>query len=244
MRRVACIITRLNVGGPANQTALVAGRLRGRGFDTLLIHGSLSPGEGDMSYLLGPGVPTQKIPPLGRAIAPFQDLLACWQVYRALCRFRPEVVHTHTAKAGTVGRLAALAYNRTAGRRRPAGIAHTYHGHVFEGYFSRRATSLFIAIERWLARRTHVIVAIAPTVKTDIAETYRIAQPSQVRVIPLGLDLAPFAAVNDEARSRARAALGIAAGRTVVSTVGRLTDIKRHVNRLLRGLRVLQAVLS
>ena len=226
--RVATIITRLNVGGPVTQTAAIAEPLVSRGFENFLIHGALSPGEGDMSYLLPSSVPRARVESMHREIAPLQDLRACWQTYRLLCRYRPDVVHTHTAKAGTVGRIAAIAYNLTTARRHRAGIAHTYHGHVFEGYFGSLTTRVFIAIERFLARRTDIVVAIAPTVRQDLVETYCIAPMSQVRIVPLGLDLTPYVAVNDEARARARVELGIAPGRLVVTTAGRLTDIKRH----------------
>ena len=202
MHRVACIITRLNVGGPVTQAAVVADRLRERDFTTLLVHGTLSPGEGDMSYMLSTSVEKVLVPTMAREVAPLRDLRTVWQVYRLLCRYRPEVVHTHTAKAGTIGRLATILYNATSGRRAPAGIAHTYHGHVFEGYFGSFSTKVFIAIERWLAGRTHIVVAIAPTVMKDLVETFRIAPAAKVRVVPLGLDLAPFAAVDDAARAR------------------------------------------
>lgn len=228
MHRVVTVITRLNVGGPVTQAGTVADRLTARGYQTVLVHGSLSPGEGDMSYLIPADVPREFVAPLRREVAPVSDLNAVWHVYRALCRHRPDVVHTHTAKAGTVGRLAAIAYNLTAGRRRPAGIAHTYHGHVFEGYFGSISTRVFIAIERWLARRSDIIVAIAPTVKHDLVDTFHIAPSERVRVVPLGLDLTPFAEVDDAARVAARQALGISPGRLVVTTAGRLTDIKRH----------------
>lgn len=228
MHRVACIITRLNVGGPVTQAAIVADRLPQRGFETFLIHGRLSAGEGDMSYMFTPAVERTLVSAMGREVAPWRDLRACWQIYRLLCAYRPDVVHTHTAKAGTVGRLAAVAYNLTSGRRHPAGVAHTYHGHVFEGYFGSLSTRIFIAIERWLARRTDIVVAIAPTVRKDLVDTFAIASREQVRVVPLGLDLAPFAAVDDEARAVARVEMGLTPGRLAITTAGRLTDIKRH----------------
>ena len=226
--RVVTVITRLNVGGPVTQAGVVADRLTARGYATVLVHGALSSGEGDMSYFIPSSVPRVFVESLRREVSPWNDLKAVWHVYRLLCRERPEVVHTHTAKAGTVGRLAAVVYNRTVGRRRPAGIAHTYHGHVFEGYFGSLSTRIFIAIERWLARRSEIIVAIAPAVRQDLVETFQVAPAAKVRVVPLGLDLTPFAAVNEAARAAARTALGIAPGRLVVSTAGRLTDIKRH----------------
>ena len=223
--RVARIIARLNIGGPAIQAA---GLSRLDGFETLLIYGRLAAGEGDMSYLLTPEVTRQVVPSLGRSLSPLRDGRAFWRIYRALCRFRPDVVHTHTAKAGALGRLAAILYNATAGRDRQAVIVHTFHGHVFEGYFSPFMTAVFVRIERWLARRSDALVAISPLIGRDLLETYRIARDEQTFVIPLGFDLSPFVTIDAEARQSARAALGVAPDRFVVSTVGRLTEIKRH----------------
>lgn len=223
--RVARIIARLNIGGPAIQAA---GLSRLDGFETLLIYGRLAAGEGDMSYLLTPEVTRQVVPSLGRSLSPLRDGRAFWRIYRALCRFRPDVVHTHTAKAGALGRLAAILYNATAGRDRQAVIVHTFHGHVFEGYFSPFMTAVFVRIERWLARRSDALVAISPLIRRDLLETYRIARDEQTFVIPLGFDLSPFVTIDAEARQSARAALGVAPDRFVVSTVGRLTEIKRH----------------
>jgi glycosyltransferase involved in cell wall biosynthesis len=107
-------------------------------------------------------------------------------------------------------------------------IVHTFHGHVFEGYFSPFMTAVFVRIERWLARRSDALVAISPLIGRDLLETYRIARDEQTFVIPLGFDLSPFVTIDAEARQSARAALGVAPDRFVVSTVGRLTEIKRH----------------
>src|SRR4029079_14669551 len=99
------------------------------------------------------GTRTIYVDRLVRPISPLQDVLAFWTIYRALRRWRPDIVHTHQAKAGTLGRLAALAYNRTAAAGRPARLIHTYHGHVFEGYFGSPSTRIFLAVERWLGKR-------------------------------------------------------------------------------------------
>ena len=227
-RRIARVIARLNIGGPAIQAMSLSRRLRPFGFDTVLLYGRLAQGEGDMSYLLGEEAVTCHVPTLGRPVAPLDDLRACWQLYRFFCRFRPQIVHTHTAKAGAVGRLAAIGYNLTAGRRDPARLVHTYHGHVFDGYFGSTSTDIFIAIERWLAKRTDALIAISPQIRIDIRDTYRIARDRQVRTVPLGFDLEPFLSIDDRARVRARAALGIGPDERVVTTVGRLTEIKRH----------------
>jgi len=227
--RVARIITRLNVGGPSIQAISLSERLAPRGFDTLLVHGRLGASEGDMRYLLpAGGVTTHYMAALQRPIAPLDDAGALWQLYQLLRHFRPHIVHTHMAKAGTVGRLAALMYNQTAGRHQAAKVVHTYHGHVLEGYFGPATTAAFVGIERTLARLTDRIVAISPAILDELVHEHRIGRPDQYCVVPLGFDLAKLAAVDEHARQRARETLGIPPDAHVVSTVGRLTAIKQH----------------
>ena len=223
--RVARIITRLNIGGPSIQAAMLSDRLRTSGFDTLLIHGSLGPGEGDMRYLIeGRGVPIEYVPALQRPVAPAADLRALAAIRRLLARFQPHIVHTHMAKAGTLGRIAAAIHNRFARVR--AQTVHTYHGHVLEGYF--RYAGAFVRIERLLARTTDRIVAISPEIARELQQDYRIGRPAQYRIVPLGFDLSAFAAVTPEDRGAARDALQLSADAAVVSIVGRLTAIKQH----------------
>jgi glycosyltransferase involved in cell wall biosynthesis len=227
--RVVRIVTRLNIGGPSIQAVELSSRLTGRGFETLLVHGQLGAGEGDMRYLLersGSPLRTVQLATLKRPVAPSADASAVWQVYRLLCDFKPAIVHTHMAKAGAVGRLAALAYNRTAGRRARARVVHTYHGHVLEGYFSPMTTRLFIGAEQRLAAVTDRIVAISPRIRDELIEQYRIGRADQYRVVPLGFDLDALAAIDDGARVTARTALDIPPGAAVITTVGRLTAIK------------------
>ena len=227
--RVARVVTRLNIGGPSIQAVELSSRLSARGCETLLIHGRVGADEGDMSYLLERAVPrprTTQLAALQRPLAPLADARALWQVYRQLRAFKPHIVHTHMAKAGAVGRLAAVAYNRVAGRRASARIVHTYHGHVLEGYFGAAKTQLFITAERRLAGITDRIVAISPRIRDELVGQYEIGRAEQYRVVPLGFDLGALAAIDDPARTRARAALEIPAGATVVATVGRLTGIK------------------
>ena len=226
--RVVRIITRLNVGGPAIQAMTVSDRLRPRGFDTLLAHGRLDAGEGDMRYLLRDSVPVRYLPALRRPLGPAHDALALAQLVDIMRDCRPAIVHTHMAKAGTLGRIAAAIYNRTAGRGARARVVHTYHGHVLDGYFSSAATRLFVGIERQLARMTDRIVAISPKIRSELADEHRIGRPEQYRVVPLGFDLTRLAAIDDVARTAARAALQIAPDAHVVTTVGRLTAIKQH----------------
>jgi glycosyltransferase involved in cell wall biosynthesis len=227
--RVARIITRLNIGGPSIQAMTLSERLAPRGFETLLIHGRLGAGEGDMQYLMaGAGIDAKFVPALQRPVNPVQDALALAELYRVLCRFRPAIVHTHMAKAGTLGRTAAALYNRTAGRRAPARIVHTYHGHVLEGYFDSTSARLFTWTERRLAATTDAIVAISPQIRSELLEQYGIGRAGQYRVVRLGFDLRALAAIDDCARREARATLGLHLDARVVTTVGRLTAIKQH----------------
>jgi glycosyltransferase involved in cell wall biosynthesis len=226
--RVVRVITRLNVGGPAIQAMTLSDRLTACGFETRLVHGQLDAGEGDMRYLLPPAVDVQYLPALRRPLAPAHDAVALAQLLDVMRDLRPQIVHTHMAKAGTLGRLAAAIYNRTAGRGDRARVVHTYHGHVLDGYFSPARTRLFLGAERAVARLTDRIVAISPRIRTELLEQYRIGRPGQYRVIPLGFDLAALAAIDDDARARARAALQIPARAAVVTTVGRLTAIKQQ----------------
>jgi glycosyltransferase involved in cell wall biosynthesis len=227
--RVARVITRLNIGGPSIQAIELSHRLKAEGFETSLIHGRLTNGEGDMTSLMPvDDNETIFVEELVRPLSPVQDLRALWKLYRILCRLHPEIVHTHMAKAGTLGRLAAILYNLTRGQARRARLVHTYHGHVFEGYFRSHSTRVFLSIERWLALRTDALIAISDQVAHDLLQTYRIARARQLHIVPLGFDLRPLIAISSEDRARARHALQIPEQTIVVTTVGRLTAIKQQ----------------
>ena len=225
---VVRIITRLNIGGPSIQAATLTHRLEWHGFRTHLIHGRLGEAEGDMSDLLPSAAEASYLPWLQRAVAPADDARALRQIYQVLCTVRPAIVHTHMAKAGALGRTATALYNRTVGRRMPARVVHTYHGHVLEGYFGGAKTAAFIAAERLLARATDRIVAISPKVRDELLHEFRIGRAAQYRVVPLGFDLDTFARVDDMTRLQARQSLGLSTTAAVVTTVGRLTAIKQH----------------
>jgi glycosyltransferase involved in cell wall biosynthesis len=226
--RVVRVITRLNVGGPSIQAMTLSERLASRGFETLLVHGRLDTAEGDMRYLLPASVAVRHLSSLRRPLAPAHDGIALAQLLDVMRDFRPQIVHTHMAKAGTLGRLAAAVYNRTAGRGRAARVVHTYHGHVLDGYFSPGRTRLFLAIERGLARVTDRIVAISPNIRRQLLDDYGIGRPDQYTVVPLGFELSGFAAIDAHARVEARRALNIDPAVHVVTTVGRLTAIKQQ----------------
>ena len=222
------VITRLNVGGPSIQATSLTTALAVHGFSTRLLHGRLGDGEGDMSYLLAPGANAAFIPSLCRPLSPLSDLRAFVRLYREFSAARPAIIHTHMAKAGLLGRLAAAAYNLTRGDAPRAKVVHTYHGHVLDGYFSPIMTRVFITLEQLLARVTDAIVAISPAIRSELLQTYRIGREAVYHVVPLGFDLAVFRDLDDAGRAEARRTLGIPAEVPVISTVGRLTAIKQH----------------
>jgi glycosyltransferase involved in cell wall biosynthesis len=212
--KIARAIARLNIGGPAIQAVLLTRELADAGHRTSLLIGNVPESEGSMEYLADEmGVSPVRIPGLSRAVSPFEDLRAWWEIYRWLRRERPDVLHTHTAKAGAIGRLAAIA----------AGIpcVHTYHGNVFEGYFSRRKTAVYLLIERLLARGTARIIAVSPKQRQDLSTRFRVAPAEKISTVPLGFDLSRFLEIG-----RARLADGDIKKPLVVTWAGRFTEIK------------------
>lgn len=219
--KVMRIIDRLNVGGPAIHAVLTTRGLERESFRTLLVTGTIEPGEADMSYLLADyGVDRALIPSLGRELRPFRDLSTAWQLYRLMRAERPDIVHTHKAKAGAIGRICALA----------AGVpvrVHTYHGHVFHGYFGPWKTRVFLAVERLLAGTTTRLIALSESLARDLAERYHIAPIDRFRIVPLGFD---FSGLSDLElhRGALRARLGIDPGHRLVGIVGRMVPVKDH----------------
>ncbi|HCH37440.1 MAG TPA: glycosyltransferase family 1 protein, partial [Acidobacteria bacterium] len=184
------VIARLNIGGPARHVILLSARIDPARYSTLLLTGQEAPSEGNMNSLAkSMEVEPRVVAGLGREISLWRDLLAWFRLYRLCVHYRPHIVHTHTAKAGVLGRLAARA------ARVPI-IVHTYHGHVFQGYFSPLKTRLFLAIERWLGRSTHRLIAVSEAVRQDLLRL-GIGTPERLVVIPLGLNLDPFLRCED-----------------------------------------------
>jgi glycosyltransferase involved in cell wall biosynthesis len=224
--RVLRVIARLNVGGPARHVVLLDRGLQARGWKTLLVHGSIGAGEASLEHFAAEhGVHTQKIDELGRRLNPFSDLRAFLKLLNLTFRERPHIVHTHTAKAGTLGRLAALMFNVTQPKRRRCIVLHTFHGHVFTGYFSSPASWLVKTVERVLGTVTDRVITISPAQRRDIVERFRIADADRTVVVPLGLNLAPFLKLPADAETL-RASLDIPASDFVVGFIGRFVPIK------------------
>jgi len=220
--KVVRIIARMNIGGPAIQAALLTGGLDNDRFSSILVTGQPSENEGDMSYLVWEkGIEPLVIPEMRREVNPLRDIVSFYKLYKFLRRERPDVVHTHTAKAGAIGRLAA----RTAGV--PV-VIHTFHGHIFHSYFGAVSTGCFLLIERFLSRITDKVIVVSNIQKDEIQRYLRMSE-SKIALIPLGFDLGRFLNyTTDSKRDSIREELGISRNATVVAIVGRLTSIKNH----------------
>ena len=211
-KKILRIIARLNQGGPAIHVMLLNSGLNKEKFITYLATGSVAEGERDISYMAKEmGVDPLVIPRLSREISLKNDLDAFFKLYKLIRRLKPDIVHTHTAKAGALGRVAA-ALNRV-----PIKI-HTFHGHVFHSYFGRLKSSIFIAIERILTKFTDRIIVISQSQLNDVMNRYRIAPKKKCSLIQLGLDLEPYLRIKKK-DSQKSISIGI---------IGRLVKVKNH----------------
>jgi len=211
------LFSRLNVGGPAIHVILLTAGLKARGYTTCLAVGKESAREGNLLDLAtAKGVECLQLVALGRDIRPLSDARAFWGLWRILRQFRPHVVHTHTAKAGVLGRIAA----RLAGV--PV-VVHTYHGHVLRSYFGPLRNALFRGLERALGWTSDALVAVSESVRDDLVGL-GVADAAKIRVIPLGLELTGLTGVLP--RGRLRSESGVADPVPLIGIVGRLAPIK------------------
>ena len=219
--RVLRAITRLNIGGPAIHAILLTSALDdGLAFRSTLVTGSTGPREGDMLDLAAAhDVRPVMLRELGREISPLDDLLALARMVRLVRQVQPDVVHTHMAKAGTVGRLAARICGVTL-------IVHTYHGHVFHSYFSPLKTRVFVTIERALGMASSRLIVIGDSQRAEIAR-YGVAPAEKLVPIRLGLDLGQFLEA-ERFRGELRAELRIPSDAPLVGIVARLVPVKAH----------------
>ncbi|WP_162909971.1 glycosyltransferase family 4 protein [Aggregatilinea lenta] len=229
--RVMRIIARLNIGGPAVHVILLSERLGPPAFESRLVCGLIGPQEGDMAYLAEQhSVQPVYVAELGRELSPLRDLRTLYKLWRLMRQFKPDVVHTHTAKAGFVGRLAAWL------ARVPVRV-HTFHGHVFRGYFGPQKTQMFLRLERLAGRITDKLITISPMLKDELVNEFHIAPAGKFTIVPLGLDLAPFEAAPRHAGTF-RVTFGIPADAPLVGIVGRLVPIKNHALFLLMAAQI------
>jgi glycosyltransferase involved in cell wall biosynthesis len=235
--RVARIITRLDLSGPARHVCSLTADLDRSKFASWLICGRAAENEHDGSAIAAEaGIRPIYVDGLRRDLGR-HDLIACATINRLLARIDPAIVATHTAKAGALGRAVGLW--RCLARSERVRLVHTFHGHVFHHYFSSPVTRAFVAIERRLASLTDMIVTVSPTIRSQLIEEYRIATSEKVRVVPLGFDFTWRLRLAGE-RGWLRAKLGIGDSTVLMGTVGRLAKIKntalmlRALARMLR----------
>jgi glycosyltransferase involved in cell wall biosynthesis len=217
------------MGGPALHVAYLTAGLAERGYDTTLVAGTLARGEDSMAFVAeGLGIEVERLDELHREISPVRDALAILKLARLIRRERPRILHTHTAKAGAVGRLAAL----LAGDARPPIVVHTFHGHVLRGYFDPVRSAGFRQLERWLAKASTALVAVSPQVRDDLV-ALGVAPREKFVVVRLGIELDARVRPEDDGRAETRRLMGIAPGRFAVGWIGRMTGVKRADDVLL-----------
>jgi glycosyltransferase involved in cell wall biosynthesis len=223
--KILRVVSRLNIGGPTLNVKYLIEGLNDERFETKLISGTISPNEGDMSYI------TQfdrnvmiHISELQREINFFKDAIALIKILKVVLHYQPDIIHSHTSKAGTIARSAAAIYNFFT--KKNTLVVHTYHGHVLEGYFSTLKTKLIFLIEKLLASVTDAIIAISHTQKWELTEKYQLANSRKVHIINLGFDLSRFLDIRGKGILRLKHAIDDHT--LVIGIVGRLAPIKNH----------------
>lgn len=230
--RIVRVIARLNIGGPAIHATLLTAGLDPARYATTLVTGTEDASEGNYLALHGKRAEVEVVPDLGREIRPLRDLRTLRALMAVIRRVRPHIVHTHTAKAGAVGRLAALLCEVPV-------VVHTFHGHVLRGYFSPMKTAVYRGIERGLARRTSRLVTVTDRVRDELL-ALGVGRPDQYTTVPLGFDLAPLVAASGRA-GELRRELGLGDA-PLVGIVARLVPIKAHEVFFDAALRIRAAV--
>lgn len=219
--KVLRIINRFNIGGPTYNATFLT-RFIGEEFETLLIGGLPEAGEADSLHILKQyDVTPLFIEELCRNPSFKSDRIAYKKIKEIIDNFQPDIVHTHAAKAGALGRRAAKAANVPI-------IIHTYHGNVFQGYFNQSKTALYKLIERRLAKYSTRIIAISSLQKQELVNTYKICRETQTEIIPLGFDLEQFHINRNENRIQTRLKYQLEKDEIAIGIIGRLAPIKNH----------------
>ena len=221
MPRILRIINRFNLGGPTYNAAYLS-RYMPPEYETLLVGGEKDDSEDSSEFILkNLGLEPVIIQEMKREIDLRSDYDAYKKMVQLIKDFRPDIVHTHASKAGTIGRLAASNMNVPA-------IVHTFHGHVFHSYFGQTKTLMYKNIERNLARKSSAIIAISEKQKAELCLVHRICKPEKIKVIPLGFDLSRFTENMDAKRAGFRARYLLEPHEIAIGIIGRLVPIKNH----------------
>ena len=221
MKRVLRIINRSAIGGPILNAGYLS-RYLSPDFETLLVSGRCESHETPATELLSSmGVQVRQMDSMGRSLNPLHDWKSLQELRKLIRAFKPDIIHTHAAKPGALGRLAGHL------EKVPV-VVHTYHGHVFHSYFHPLKTRIFLEIERRLGRVSDALIAISPEQKEELTATYRIAPEEKFRIVPLGLDLDRFQFDRATKRNVFRSAYGLQENDIAVVITGRLVPIKNH----------------
>ncbi|HPS45662.1 MAG TPA: glycosyltransferase [Bacteroidales bacterium] len=221
MPKVLRIINRFNLGGPTYNAAYLTKYLSPE-FDTLLCGGTIDKTEGDATFIVyNLGIEPKIISEMHRSIDLQADYKAYLKIKSIISDFKPDIVHTHASKAGALGRLAAY-------RMGVPVILHTFHGHVFDKYFSSLSSNIYIQIERFLAKRSSKIIALSENQKNELAHKFKICSEDKIHVIPLGFDLDRFQENIQEKRKSFREDYKINDDEIAIAIIGRLVPIKNH----------------
>ena len=221
MPKILRILNRLAIGGPLLNACYLTKYMVPE-FETMLVVGEKESHEKDAGFVTDElGIQPLFIPEMGRCIDPRKDFVAYKKMKKLIAEFKPDIVHSHSAKPGAIGRMAAKAMHVPV-------IVHTYHGHVFHSYFHPLKSKLFINIERKLGKKTDAIVAISQQQKKELTRDFNIAPEHKFHVIPLGLDLDKFQTNREEKRLSFRSSFGIREDEVVLVITGRLVPIKNQ----------------
>ncbi len=221
MTKILRILNRFNLGGPTYNVAYLT-KYISKEYETILVGGLKEDAEASSEYILKDlNISYTIIPEIRREINLRQDFKAFRKLIKLIKTEKPDIVHTHASKAGMLGRMAAIYCGVPY-------IFHTFHGHVFHSYFGKIKTSVFIAIERFLAKRSTAIIAISESQKYDLGTLYKICSPQKIEVVPLGLNLHRFSEDLTAKRTAFRSKYNIAPDEIAIGIVGRLAKVKNH----------------
>ena len=221
MPRIVRIINRLNLGGPTYNAVYLTKHLAPK-FETILVAGVKQKSEESSEFILRElGVEPVIIPEMSRDISPLKDIVSYNRINSIIKKFKPDIVHTHAAKAGALGRVAAV-------RNKVPVIVHTFHGHFFHSYFSSYKTQIFLKIEQYLAKRSSAIVALSQTQKKELSIDFPVCSPEKIRVIPLGFDLQRFSVDMESKRKTFRDRYGLKDDEIAIGIIGRIVPVKNH----------------
>lgn len=221
MPKILRILNRLIIGGPSLNATLLSKHMA-PDYETMLVIGGKDDHEQDAMHLAeNLGIEPVVVPSMKRDINLSEDRKAYNDIKKLIKDYRPDIVHTHAAKSGAIGRLAASACNVPT-------IVHTFHGHVFHSYFGKVKTNAFIQIERYLARKSSGIIAISDIQKNELGSIYKICPEEKIKVIPLGLDLDKFQENTAAKRKAFRAQYLIKDDEIAIGIVGRIVPVKNH----------------